>query len=304
MKKSFVLVLGLAFITASVIPFSAASRNAYHAYITSQGNDEEYRRFAESRRVGSVTSNRAVSNTAQSSQSSVLRNIPARYQRNSRVNYSEPAGNTIYLEAGSRDENGTVIRPFATRAGIAPWRANLNRTGLTSRVMNVPLSNTMMNFDTFENDAFSVQLPVGAVAKANDAHAFEAGNLDIRIKKYEANTCSNAFGFKGCATNIMRSENTLLVGGKGRLIPIDRTVRNIYKSDSVLGVVNVQTDIYTEKFVTEFTDGNQYTLYRYAVQDVDGGVYFMEIKIPRSAAGNYIAAVDTIFDSFRIYAQQ
>lgn len=296
MKKSLVLVLGLAFITAGIIPFSSASRNAYHAYITSQANSNEYRHFAEGRRVGSG------SNTAQS-KTTTGRVGSARYQRNSRVNYSAPAGNSIYLEAGDRNETDTKIRPFATRAGIAPWRASLKRTGLTSRVI-MPLANATMSFETFENNAFSVQLPVGATAKANDAHAFIAGDLDIRIKKFDAQTCNNAYGFQGCATNITRSENSSLVGGKGRLIAIDRTVRQTYKSDSVLDQVNLQTNVYTEEFTTEFTDGAQYTLYRYAVQDVDGGVYFIEVKIPRREAANYVGAVDKMFDSFRIYSQQ
>lgn len=296
MKKSLILVLGLAFITAGIIPFSSASRNAYHAYITSQTHNDEYRRFSEGRRVGA-------SRRAYQSKKTTSRYAAARYQRNSRVNYSAPAVKTVYIEAGERNEMGTKIRPFSIRDGVAPWRANLKRTGLTSRVI-MPLTNTSMSFETFKNEAFSVQLPVGATAKANDAHAFIAGDLDIRIKKFDAQTCNNAYGFQGCATNITRSENSVLVGGKGRLIAIDRTVRRTYKSDSVLDQVNLQTNVYTEKFTTEFTDGDQYTLYRYAVQDVDGGVYFMEIKIPRREAANSIAAVDKMFDSFRIYAQQ
>ncbi len=296
MKKSLILVLGLAFITAGIMPFSSASRNAYHAYITSQANNNEYRYFSEGRRVTSARK-------TYQSKKTTSRYATARYQRNSRANYSAPVVKPLYIEAGERNAMGTKIRPFSIRDGIAPWRANLKRTGRTSRII-MPLANSAMNFETFKNEAFSVQLPVGAMAKATDAHSFVAGDLAIRIKKFNAQTCHNAYGFQGCATNITRSENSALVGGKGRLIAMDRTVRRTYKSDSVLDQVNLQTNVYTEKFTTEFTDGDQYTLYRYAVQDVDGGVYFMEVKIPRREAANYIAAVDKMFDSFRIYAQQ
>lgn len=303
MKKPILFALGLAVITASAIPFSSASRMAYHAYITSQENQRNYRYYAEGRR----TKSRDVSVVAASNP----KTYTSRYQRNSRVNYSRPIGayrvsdtNTTYVEATSRTAVDTKLRPFATRAGIAPWRQNLRGTGKVSRISDLALPNQMASFETFENDAFSVLIPVNAQVKADDAHAFISGDMDIRIKRFAADTCDNAYGFKGCATNITRGENAALVGGKGRLISLGRVVRQQYKSDTVLEQVNVQTNVYTEEFTAEFTDGKKYTLYRYAVQDVDGGVYYIEIKVPRSNARDYIAIADRMFDSFRIYAQQ
>lgn len=307
MKKSITLALSLALITGAIIPFSSASRSAYHAYITSQQNRDDYRFFSESRRSrnfdNETTTARDYANFAQSNPA-----YAARFQRNSRENFDNAAGvtrvsatNTTYVEATSRTSVDSQIRPFATRAGVAPWRSQLRSSGRITRTIAAPLQENVFDYQTFENDAFSVQLPVTAQAKADDAHAFIIGDVDLRIKKFAENTCDNAFGFRGCATNITKAENAALVGGKGRLISLDRVVRQTYESDTVLGEVNLQTEVYTEEFTTEFTDGLQYTLYRYAVQDVDGGVYFIEVKIPRAQARQYVEMVNTVFDSFRIY---
>ena len=307
MKKSVLFALSLALITGAVIPFSSASRNAYHAYITSQQNRDDYRYFSEGRRTANTNDREIIRADFQANNPA----YSARFQRNSRVNLNdrvlrapERQERQIYVEATSRTEVDTQLRPFATRAGVAPWRDQLTRSGQITRVVSTPVYAQLPNFETFENEAFSVQLPVGAQAKAEDAHAFIYGDVDIRIKKFDAGTCSNAFGFKGCATNITRGENIALVGGKGRLIPIDRVVRQTYQTDTVLGAVNQPTDVYTEEFTTEFTTGGQFTLYRYATPDVDGGVFYIEVKIPRQQAAEYVGVVNKMFDSFRIYTTQ
>lgn len=310
MKKTVTFALGLALVTGAIMPFTNASRNAYHAYITSQQNKYDYRHFSESRHA--TNQYNTASTTTQTSSSS--HNNPAysaRYQRNSRVASGKLSGasrvsdtSTTYVEATSRTQVDTQLRPFATRAGIAPWRKTLRKVGRVSRVIAKPLEAVAYNFETFENDAFSVQLPVGVQAQAENAHAFMIDNVDIRIKKFAAGTCDSAYGFRGCANNIVKAENVALVGGKGRLISLARTVQQTYQSDTVLGELNQPADVYTEEFTTKFTDGKQYTLYRYATQDVDGGVYFIEVKIPRQEAADYVGVVDKIFDSFRIYASQ
>ncbi|NCP67086.1 hypothetical protein GW756_03535 [bacterium] len=306
MKNSIVFTLGLALITASIVPFSSASRNAYHAYITSQANKDDYRHFSERQRYSESTAT-----TTSRSNSESTTDVSARYQRNSRENYSQPSGatrvsatSTTYVEANSRLEADHHIRPFSIRSGVAPWKQTLVNTGVSSRVMTKTSDAEMFTFETYENDAFSLELPVGAVAKLDDKHGFVVENMDIRIKRFEDGTCSDAFGFMGCATNITQSENTMLVGGKGRLIPLERVVRQLYKSDTVLDMVNVQSEVYTEELTAEFTDGAQYTLYRYAVKDIDGGVYFIEVKIPRRVASKYVLAVGQMFDSFRVYPVQ
>jgi|GEM_PF-5319125 len=302
MKKSILFTLSLALITASVMPLSSASRNAYHAYITAQENRVNYNHFAEGRRVSKAKTPQQILRE---------RRANARFQRNSRINYSRPKGtmrvseiNTTYVEATSRTAVDTKLRPFATRAGVAPWRQNLRGTGRVSRVSNAALPNQMMSFETYENSTFSVEIPTQAQASANDAHTFVAKDLSIRVKRFGADTCDNAYGFRGCATNITKGENSALVGGKGRLISLDRVVRQSYKSDTVLTQVNMQTNVYTEEFTAEFPDGVIYTLYRYAVQDTDGGVYYIEVKAPAAEARNYIAVANRVFDSFRIYGQQ
>ena len=310
MKKSVSFALGLALLTASMIPFTSASRNAYHAYITSQQNREDYRRFAEGRRTAERTVRPTTTRNYATFQGATSKN-QARYQRNSRTNFSTPRGisrvsdiNTTYVEATSRTAVDSRIRPFATRAGVAPWRSELRNTGRGVRMVTNPMALKSYEFSTFENDAFSVQLPVGAQAKADDAHAFIFNDLDIRIKKFATGTCDNSFGFRGCATNITKAENAALVGGKGRLISLDRVVRQTYQSDTVLGALNQPTDVYTEEFTTEFTDGKEYTLYRYATLDTDGGVYYIEVRVPRADAPEYVGVANKIFDSFRIYPQQ
>lgn len=300
---------GLALITSAMIPLSSASRMAYHAYITAQENRADYRYHTD--RIQPLRTHTTRYYADQEARPSDYSAYRASRYRGSRVSSSRPSAlgrvsetNTTYVEATSRTAVDTKIRPFATRAGIAPWRQSLRNTGRYSRVTNIALPNQAMSFETFENDAFSLELPAGAQAKADDAHAFMAGDADIRIKRLAADTCDDAYGFRGCATNITRGENHALVGGKGRLISLDRVIRQTYKTDTVLNQPNLQTEVYTEEFTAGFPDGGTYTLYRYAAQDVDGGVYFIELKVPRGDARSYVAVADRIFDSFRIYTNQ
>ena len=128
--------------------------------------------------------------------------------------------------------------------------------------------------------------------------------MNVRIKRFSADTCAKAFGFRGCANNITRGENHALVNGKGRLISLGQVVRQDYKSDTILSQVNVQTNVYTEEFTAQFPDGVDYTLYRFAAQDIDGGVYYIEVQVPANVARKYVGVSDTIFDSFRIYGEE
>lgn len=315
MKKSVIFALGLAVVAAAAVPFTSASRNAYHAYITSQDNQRQYRYYTD--RLGDTRRFRQLSNRdnadTQRGQAYYRGSLyRASRERNSRVTSSRPSAlgrdrdtNTTYVEATTRTAVDRPIRTFATRGGIAPWRQNLRGTGRFARMANIELPQSFVSFETFENDAFSVELPADAQATVDDAHTFTAmgGEVSIRIKRFEADTCHKSFGFRGCANNITRGENHALVGGKGRLISLQQVVRQSYKSDTVLDRLNLQTNVYTEEFTAEFPTGGTFTLYRYAAQDVDGGVYFIEVKVPRTLAREYVGVSNRIFDSFRVYPE-
>ncbi len=295
MKKFLCLALGVSVLSAAMIPFSAASRNAYHAYITSQENYKKYRYYTN--RLGDRK--RRFQNRVERKNQQEARQLHLR--RDSRANQQN---RNVYVEATrgiDLDRTRRPLRTFTTSLR-APWRQPLNRTGIVSEVSTLP-SPLVKAFETYRNDAFSLEIPVAARPTADNNHLFTAfdGELSIRIEKFE-NNCSGTYGFQGCATQIAKGQNYAVIKGDGKLLSLDRVKRNYTKSDTVLDVPNRQTPVYTEQFSALFPDGVEYTLSRYIVKDYDGeGVYFIEVKIPREKARNYVGVAKRLFDSFRIY---
>ena len=221
------------------------------------------------------------------------RRYAARHYRNSR---------DFYVSAERRLDTRTdfQLRTFTTTLR-APWKQRLRSTGI---VRSTQVVDEIQSFETFRNQAFSLEVPTSVRLVEGQAHNFtgENGNFDLRIAHFE-NACEGSTGFMGCAIQIAVAQNHALVDGAGKLLPTERIIRQSTTSDTVLDRLNIITPVYTEQITAFFIDGKEYTLFRYLVKEQGKGVYLVEIKVPKSKSTAYVQSAKRIFDSFRIYPE-
>lgn len=285
MKKSLVFVFGLIFLSGMVVPFSMASRDAYHAYLTSQKNLKSSRYFTD--RQGNLNRFSQVNLVSNRKGIKPVRNL--RF----------PAGSKRYLYSRSPrtiSENRT-LRPSTQSIG-SQWKNKLERT---ISIAPVVLKNNF-EFETYENEAFSIQLPKGWSDLESPLHFFVSpeGDFTISIKKFENNPCESKEGFTACAIDLAKNENREAVEGDGKLLNTSRIIRQSHNSDTILNQLKIKTSTYTENFNANF-QGTEKHLSRYFVRDLEGGVYLVETITTPNKARKYLGVSKQIFDSFRIY---
>lgn len=285
MKKSLALVLGITLVGASIIPFSEASRDAYHNYLYKTGENEN--RFAE----GRTRSNTAKQYTPQNQQS-------ASYYRNYRGSRQAFEGSNA-IQRKSQQTTKRPLRPSTLR-----WTAKstqpLSRGALYIR--NINNQNTPLY--TYENEEFSLQIPKGIANTQENTHYFTNANKSyiVNIKKFGPKACTTSENFTGCAVKLSKSENDLAIPGDGKLVITSRIVRQAYKSDTILDTPQVYTNVYTESFTATGLQEEKY-INRYYVQDIDGEVFFIETQTTPKQAKQFLSTSNNIFDSFRIYPE-
>lgn len=285
MKKSIAFVLGLIFLSGVVVPFSLASRDAYHAYLTSQKNLKSFRYFTDGYSKFSRVTQVTDSNT---------KGVKA--VRNLRF----PVSGKRYLYSGGRprEESIGTFRP-STQATRTQWQNKLER-----RTANVQTIFEDFEFETYENEAFSLQLPEGWFNLEEKTHFFTNLEKDftVSIKKFENSPCETIEGFTACAIALSKNENREAVEGEGKLLTTSRIIRQSRSSDTVLNELNIRTATYTENFNANFQEGEKHVS-RYFVRDLDGGVYLIETITTPQKARKYVGVSKQIFDSFRIYSE-
>jgi len=291
MKKIFLFGLGAMFIATTVISFSEASRDAYHTYLY-----QTTRRFS---RTPSTLKVRPFSTKNYS------RNLKAFVEKSTvEGNYFRQARNLRESNYGGEYRSIQVMttrpnRPSTKR--ITPvWNSPLKAR---SAFVVKKIQDVTTEFETYENDTFSVQIPVGwTPGMDTEKHLFTSPNSDytISIKKYEPETCEDALSFYTCAVSISKTENNLAANGRGKMINTSRIVRQINFSDTVLHE-RIQTRIFTESFSARVLNNKDEFVNRFIVADVDGDVYVIETRTDTINAPKYIGISETIFDSFRIF---
>ncbi len=292
MKKTFLFSIGLIFVATTVVSLSEASRDAYHSYLY-----QTTRRFS---RTPSTLKVRPYSTKNYS------RDLNA-FVKDSKETNSDfrMAKNLRESNYGKRYQGTQVMKTRVSRHStnrISPVWTNSLQT--RSAFIVKKIEDVNMKFETYENNSFSVQIPVGWKPDLNEKekHLFVSPNSDytISIKKYEPKTCKDSLSFFTCSVAISKSENKLAANGRGKMINTSRIVRQSNFSDTVLNE-RVQTRIFTESFSAKCLDNKEKFINRFIVADLDGEVYLIETKTNVLNASKYIGISEKIFDSFRIY---
>lgn len=287
MKKSLVFVFGLIFLSGLVVPFSLASRDAYHVYLTSQKNLRSSRYFTD--RKGDLSRLSQVKLSSKNKGTKQVRNL--RF----------PINGKRYLY--SRVPTTSSVRTIrsSTQSIGSQWKNTLERSTFVKPVV---LENNF-KFETYENEAFSMQLPTGWANLEKKAHFFTSleGDFTISIKKFEDEPCKSTEGFMTCAIALSKNENRNAVEGEGKLLTTSRIIRQSHNSDTILNKFEIKTATYTENFNANF-QGIEKHVSRYFVQDLDGGVYLISTITTPQKAGKYLGVSKQIFDSFRLYGNE
>lgn len=287
MKKSLALVIGITLVGASIIPFSEASRDAYHNYLYKTGENEN--RFAEGRtRINTVK--RYGSQTQQG----------VNYYRNYRGSRDAFERSNAIRRDDQVTRSNRPLRPSTFR-----WAPKSGQPLSRGSLLVRNVQNQNIPFYTYENEEFSLQIPKGWTNSSEDTHTFtnENGDYTVSIKKFSNKACSTSENFTGCAVKLSKSENNLAVPGDGKLVITSRIVRQAYNTDTILDTPGVYTKVYTESFTANGLSASEKYINRYYAQDTDGEVFLIETETTPKLSGKYLSISNTIFDSFRIYAE-
>jgi len=291
MKKTLSIGLGLAFLGASIISFAGASRDAYQNYLYSQSQETRgkmrrisaapFRPFAE--QSGKVSDSRRLQ-----------RGLNLRGQSHGRNMIAPLAERAVENAESPRAE--LRLPRSATDRTYAGWQTSLNRRGVLAFEK---INDAVEVFETYENQAFSVQIPEGWFASMADEHFFRSrlSDFTVSIKKIE-NACSSV-SFTTCAITLSNNENYKNPAEK--IVNNTTIERKSYFSDTILNK-DIQTRVVTESFIGQFT-GEEKFISRAFVAGLDGSVYLIETRTNPRSASRFIGVTKKIFDSFRIFEE-
>jgi hypothetical protein len=296
MKKLLTSVFGLALLVAAIVPFTNASRDAYHTYLYQQTRRRTpqdtpgypYRPFSE--RIG--TTKRLLQPVSTSNRPGKIR------IRNLR--YSQPKTRNAYSKPSSIENQRAYQRPLrpSTRRLALPWRERMQKRGT---VIFKKIQDAVEEFETYENSTFSIQVPKNWFPSAGQPHFFRSRESDftISITKIE-DACENV-SFTTCAIALSKDRNSETPMHK--IINVSAISRQAQYSDTVLDQPNIQTRTFTESFSGQIRDEQKY-ITRYFVATPEGGVYLIETETSLRNAPRYIGVSKKIFDSFRLFPSE
>ena len=165
-----------------------------------------------------------------------------------------------------------------------------------------PWNDAITEFKTFINSEFTAMMPIGWFIAETSPYVFLSPDSDfyVRVKKFDTEVCDKVYNFESCALKLSKSENNLLVPGRGKLSIVSPITRQSQWQDTILNDANVQTQTYTEAFVAKQEGSTNYYYNRYYVAGTNGKIYMVETRVEFDQAPHYINASKKIFDSFRV----
>ncbi len=282
MKKFLALALGLVLIGTTVITFSDASRDAYHAYLYQQAlKKREGRRFAPGYRAPST---KTVVKRSTYKGRAPIANL--RYPKNKRNLF------------GATEQSATAgkLRPMSNTIGFATKRTA--RETLNIRNLD-PMYIAMRTFTT---DKFSVEVPTGwnprveeGVLRVGDKESFA-----ITVHHLE-DVCENV-NFEVCAITLSKNLNHLEnIGSKiNALGHISRLRQN---TDRILGT-NDYVQTHTESFLGTYF-GRDVFISRYFVEEPGtDSVFVIETIANRNLASEAVVVTKRLTASFRMIIEE
>lgn len=296
MKKLFASVFGLALLATAIVPFTNASRDAYHNYLYKQAR-EKTTRYVSPYPLRTFSQRRGTTRQLLQRETTPNRRgeMPIRNLR-----YSQTNTRDTYTKASSLDERESLRLPFrpSTDRLALPWQERMQKRGA---VVFEQIKDAVEAFETYENSTFSIQVPEGWFPSAGQPHFFRSRQADftISIEKLE-DACENV-SFTTCAIALSTDMNHKNPAEK--IINVSAISRQAQYTDTILDQPNVQTRTFTESFAGQILEDQKY-ISRYFVAGPEGSAYVIETKTSLRNASRFIGVSKKIFDSFRIFPEK
>jgi len=283
MKKILVFVLGLVFIGSTIIPFSEASRNVYHAYMMQQAMEKEkntrerkdkkiYKPF-ETITKEKITERKYIRNTM---------------RRPLKVKIKETKKEKIITN--------DYFRASPYRSGNKISSAWTNDLQKRETVVFKNTQSNIKNYQSYQNNSFIIQIPQRWEEDTETKHFFSSKQNDFTISIKKIYDCQSV-GFTTCAINISKEENKK--NTQGKLTPKSNITRQAYFANTIQNS-RIQTRALMEGFSATRADQKEQYIARLYIADIDGGIYVIETQSSLKTANSYILISKQIFDSFRI----
>lgn len=203
--------------------------------------------------------------------------------------------NTRYSQTNKRDVYGSTNVEQLLRArntnGLR-WKKEVKRVPATQKNIGGDVRDMM----TYENDHFSIQVPLSWIPIRGDVHLFKSKRVKdfvISVEKI-ADDC-DSISFTMCAITLSKMKNSNL-----DYFITSKIKRKSSKDFTILNS-EVMTSTFMESFLATSKGRDETFINRFFVQDLDGSVFLIETKSPSERALDFISTSKQIFYSFRFF---
>ncbi len=287
MKKFLALTISLSVLTAGLmVPFSRASRNAYHNYLTKKiATEQSFRRYNEQQPTSGLKGLFAKKRVQKNDKKILL----GRFYLNSRENFSQNVNKEVNLNLKKRTMSKRI---FSQKFN----QKKTYRRPIVSKLVVVPQK---IAKKTYENELFSVEIPKMTTIVAEENKSLEAkipfSTIQISAKKSPV-VCHN--NFTTCAHALAMS-----LDREQDIYRVSKTVQYLQPTDSVLGEIKLDKKKYLEGFISTNQGKNTFVA-RLIIQGENEEIYIVEIKSAEREIDKNITIAKGLFQSFRVKNQQ
>lgn len=151
--------------------------------------------------------------------------------------------------------------------------------------------------ETFENDHFSIQVPLSWDPIEGAAHFFRSKKMKgftISVEKI-ADSC-DSISFTACSIAFSKNAN------HKQAYFITSKIKRVGRNNFTVLNSDKTTATFTESFFATKGDPNEEVfINRFFVEDLSGGVFLVETKAPANRAFDFIGTSKYVFNSFRFF---
>jgi len=281
MKKFIALTLGLSLLGAAlIVPMSEASREAYHSYIAKKVRESGRYRHSTYR----------LGNQKQilfPRKNSVRTGERLRFRRN----YLIPRFGKRNLHRSNLSNKNLKVRTSTKRfLGMNVLNQNSNRIVIMS---GNSLNKNDFSFVNYNNDLFSVEIPVNSVvAEDNNKLNFNLplSSIEFSAKKL-ASKCNQKLGLCGRAVSLTIDHNN-------DIYRTSKTFQEYQKTDAILGEVGLNNKKFMEGFIGN-QNGKDKFFARFILAGKDGDMFLITVESDLEDIDKAVIFAKKVFETFR-----
>lgn len=280
MKKFIALTIGLSLLgSALIIPFSNASREAYHSYISQKVRESgRYRHSTDYKgqyRPMKLSNRLFVNESTNVAGRNYRKSLLPKNKRNIYSSHSSNRNLTL------RTSTNRITRSIAN---------NSHRISISTNGM---LDTAHFLFKNYTNESFSLEIPETSILN-NENNVAEVkipkSSIKLTVKKLDS-TCPKNFLL--CAKAVSRT-----LDREYSIYRTSKTVQQYQKTDAILGSVGLDSKKYVEGFVGE-TMGNLSFVARFITKGENGELFLIKASSNLKDIDKTVVFAKKAFETFR-----